>query len=150
MIRNSPADFFAELGEGLLPVVEESRPSEVVDDRIDLLALDRDGSAMLAKFKRGAHKLQLLQALSYAAMVADWNPARACSMAGADRRWLANSVPCRRRCLPSRKPPWLTARRRRPLSRNARPGPRRASRRCCPAGQCCGLRRTSAPRRCAG
>jgi hypothetical protein len=76
MIRNAPADFFAELGEQLLPLGEEIRPSEVVDDRIDLLALDTDGAAVIIELKRGAHKLQLLQALAYAALISDWTPDR--------------------------------------------------------------------------
>ncbi len=44
MIRQSPAEFFAEIGEKLLLVGEEICPTEFCDDRIDLLAsilLDR-------------------------------------------------------------------------------------------------------------
>jgi hypothetical protein len=76
MIHNAPAEFFAELGEKLLPLGQEIRPSEVVDDRIDFLALDTDGALVIIELKRGAHKLQLLQALSYAALISDWAPER--------------------------------------------------------------------------
>jgi hypothetical protein len=76
MIHNAPGEFFAELGEQLLPLGQEIRPSEVVDDRIDFLALDTDGVAVIIELKRGAHKLQLLQALAYAALISDWTPER--------------------------------------------------------------------------
>ncbi len=76
MIRNAPDEFFAVLGEQLLPLGEEVRPSEVVDDRIDLLAVDSDGSTAIIELKRGAYKLQLLQALSYAALNSDWTRER--------------------------------------------------------------------------
>ena len=76
MIRNSPEEFFHEMGEKLLLIGEELRPTGAVDDRIDLLALDTDGNCLVIELKRGAHKMQLLQAMSYAAMLADWEPDR--------------------------------------------------------------------------
>jgi hypothetical protein len=73
MIRNSPEAFFLEMGENLLLIGEEVRPAEVVNDRIDLLAIDQQGATVTMELKRGTDKLQLLQALSYASMVADWD-----------------------------------------------------------------------------
>jgi hypothetical protein len=74
MICNAPDEFFAELGEELLQIGEEVRASDVVDDRIDVLAVDRTGAVVIIELKRGAHKLQLLQSLAYAAMISDWEP----------------------------------------------------------------------------
>lgn len=72
MIRNSPDAFFKEMGEKLLLLGEEIRPATFVDDRIDLLAVDQQGALVVIELKRGSHKLQLLQALAYAGMVAQW------------------------------------------------------------------------------
>ena len=44
MIRQSPDAFFAGMGESLLLVGEEVRPTHFVEDRIDLLAIDQQGN----------------------------------------------------------------------------------------------------------
>ncbi len=77
MIRNYAPDFFKELGEALLLIGEEVQPAEFVKDRIDLLALDTEGTAVVIELKRGGdNKLQLMQGISYAGMVAEWSPDR--------------------------------------------------------------------------
>lgn len=74
MICNSPDVFFKEMSEDILLIGEEVKPTEHVDNRIDLLGIDRDGNVVVIELKRGSNKLQLLQALSYAAMMSDWQP----------------------------------------------------------------------------
>jgi hypothetical protein len=76
MIRSSPDAFFQEMGEKLLLIGEEIRPTDVVDDRVDLLAIDQNGAVVIMELKRSSHKLQLLQALSYAAMIGNWDRSR--------------------------------------------------------------------------
>lgn len=76
MICADPAPFFHELGEPLFFVGEEVKPSEHVDDRIDVLAIDRNGSAVVIELKRAADKWQHLQGISYAAMIAKWDADR--------------------------------------------------------------------------
>ena len=52
---------------------QEIRPHKSVGDTIDLLAFDpEDSSLIVIELKRGKQKLQLLQAVSYASMVATW------------------------------------------------------------------------------
>ncbi len=53
---------------------QEVTPDNSTQNSIDLLAYDPDDSSLIViELKRDRHKLQLLQALSYAAMVAKWD-----------------------------------------------------------------------------
>lgn len=76
LIVRHPDAFFDELGEELILIGEEVQPSDEVDRRIDLLAIDKRGVVSVMELKRGNDRFQLLQALSYAAMIADWTPER--------------------------------------------------------------------------
>jgi hypothetical protein len=84
-ILNSFKPFCQELGEGLMIIAKEVRPSETVADRIDLLAVDDDGNVVIIELKRGNDKLQLLQAIAYAGMIAKWSPEELLAQAGKDR-----------------------------------------------------------------
>ena len=69
--------FCSELGfEELFLVGSEIIPHDSCDNRIDILALKRDGTPVIFELKRHRERLQLLQALSYSAMVARWDAAR--------------------------------------------------------------------------
>ena len=73
-IANSPAAFFAEIGQELFLIGKEVEPSKTVQDRIDILAIDKEGTCVVIELKRGSHKLQMLQAISYAGMISQWVP----------------------------------------------------------------------------
>jgi hypothetical protein len=76
MICTNPDAFCEELNEDLWVIGQEVRPSETISDRIDILAIDEEGKAVIIELKRGSNKLQLLQAISYAGMVARWDGQR--------------------------------------------------------------------------
>src|ERR1700682_1706189 len=84
-IFNSFKPFCQELRQDLRIIAKEVRPSETVADRIDLLAVDHDGNVVIIELKRGNDKLQLLQAIAYAGMIAKWSPEELLAQAGKDR-----------------------------------------------------------------
>jgi hypothetical protein len=72
-IIKSWEEFCAELGLGELYYVDsEVIPHASCRDSIDILALDWEGAPVVIELKRSKNKLQLLQALSYAAMITTW------------------------------------------------------------------------------
>ncbi|HVW74768.1 MAG TPA: hypothetical protein VHC39_14125 [Rhizomicrobium sp.] len=76
MICSNPDAFCEEIGERLCLIGQEVRPSDAISDRIDILAVDEEGHSVVLELKRGSHKLQLLQAVSYAGMVSRWSAER--------------------------------------------------------------------------
>jgi hypothetical protein len=69
--------FCAELGiEDLHFIGEEVLPHDSCADRIDILAMEGGGRPVVIELKRHRNKLQLLQAISYAAMVSGWDAPR--------------------------------------------------------------------------
>tara|TARA_Y100000814_G_scaffold111615_1_gene79018 strand:- start:1539 stop:2537 length:999 start_codon:yes stop_codon:yes gene_type:complete len=85
-ISNSPEVFFNELGLELFLVGKELTPSQTVQDRIDLLAIDKEGCCVVIELKRGNNKLQMFQAITYAGMMSQWSPDDFFNLLDADKQ----------------------------------------------------------------
>jgi hypothetical protein len=88
LIESSPKAFFDEIGfENAILLGTEVKPApNMVGDRIDLLALDDDGTVIVIELKRGNNKLHLLQGITYAAMIAKWQPEQLRELIPEERR----------------------------------------------------------------
>ena len=85
-IRNSPDEFFREIGEELFLIGTEIMPSKNVADRIDLLAVDKKGQIVVVELKRGTNKLQMMQVISYAGMISQWSADEVLGMLSQERQ----------------------------------------------------------------
>jgi hypothetical protein len=94
-ISHSPKEFFGEINEELFIIGTEVKPSDTVQDRIDLLAIDKEGACVVIELKRGSNKLHMLQAISYAGMISAWSPEDLESLLDEDRQEaLADFLEC--------------------------------------------------------
>lgn len=92
-IESSWELFCGELGyDELYRVGSEIEPHDACRDRIDILALSREGTPVIFELKRHRDRLQLLQAISYAAMVARWDAQRFVAALGGRRDESAEEI----------------------------------------------------------
>ena len=102
-IFNSSEEFFKEIGQELFLLGKEVEPSKNVQDRIDLLAVDKEGTCVVVELKRGNHKLHMLQAISYTAMLSQWDPDDFLQLLGDDQQeTLLDFLEVDRRCCTAR------------------------------------------------
>jgi len=91
---NSWENFRNDIGlPSALLIGQEIKPHDSVGDAIDLLAFDQnDSSLIVIELKRDKNKLQLLQSLTYAAMVATWNSEKLLSTIESNHSSLSEEV----------------------------------------------------------
>ena len=72
VVFNSPGAFFAEVGQELFVVSRSVQLSSAAQIQLDLLALDREGQAVLVFAQHGDQPPQLARAITCAGTIAQW------------------------------------------------------------------------------
>lgn len=75
LIFSSPDVFFKEIGERLFLIGKNVELSQAVPIRIDLLALDESGQAVIVIVQRGQEQSLLPRAITCVGLIASWKPA---------------------------------------------------------------------------
>jgi len=74
-IFNSPGEFFGEVGQRLFLIGKDIETSGITSGRIDLLALDEQGQAVIIVFPQDRDPSLLARAITCTGLISKWKPA---------------------------------------------------------------------------